>query len=329
MPAGKIGMVSQSGTYLSHLYPHLERLDFNFGEGISLGNAASIDVVDTLEYFEEREEIEVIAMYLEGIRRPRAFLETARRVSKEKPIVALYVGGSEGGGRAVASHTAALAGEDAVFDAAFRQAGIVRAWSIEELLDFAWAFATQPLPAGDRMAVLTSSGGPGVSMADCVTRYGLKLPAFSERTAAAVKNHLPHTGTSANPVDVTYTKDPEAFLHHIPKALLEDDEIDGLFLYGLFGADWLLRLDETVGGGYLGGDPEEIRRMGVARTEKLVEFLRGYGKPVMGSTFDDNKDSMIRGLRRGGIPMFPSPERAVKAMEALYRYKVNRDGRMS
>ena len=82
-------------------------------------------------------------------------------------------------------------------------------------------------------------------MADCVTRCGLKLPVFSRETQAAVNAHLPHTGTSANPVDVTYTKDPDAFLHHIPKALLEDDEIDGLFLYGFFGADWLLKLDEA------------------------------------------------------------------------------------
>jgi len=327
MAAGKIGMISQSGTYLSHLYPYLERLEFNFGEGISLGNAASIDLVDTLEYFEERAEIEVIAMYIEGIRRPREFLETARRVSRRKPIVALYVGGSEGGGRAVASHTAALAGEDAVFDAVFRQAGVIRAWSVEQLLDFSWAFATQPLPAGNRVAVLTSSGGPGASMADCVTRCGLKLPTFSPETEAAVNEHLPHTGTGANPVDVTYTKDPEAFLHHIPKALLEDEEIDGLLLYGFFGADWLLKLDETVGGGYLGGEPEEIRRMAAARTEAFIEFLRGFGKPVMGSTFLDNTDSMTRDLRRGGIPMFPSPERAVEAMEALYRYKAYRDSR--
>jgi acyl-CoA synthetase (NDP forming) len=158
-------------------------------------------------------------------------------------------------------------------------------------------------------------------MADCVTRYGLTLPSLSREAEAAVSEHLPHTGTSANPVDVTYTKDPEAFLHHIPKVLLEDEEIDGLFLYGFFGADWLLELDETVGGGFLGGDPEEVRQMGAARTESFIEFLKGFGKPVMGSTFLDNTDSMTRDLRRGGIPMFPSPERAVKAMEALYRYK--------
>ena len=326
MPAGKIGMVSQSGTYLCHLYPYLERLDVNFGEGISLGNAASIDLVDTLEYFEQRSEIEVIAMYVEGIRRPREFLKTARRVSKKKPIVALYVGGTEGGGRAVASHTAALAGNDAVYDAAFRQAGVIRAWSIEQLLDYSWAFAKQPLPAGDRMAVLTSSGGPGASMADCVTRYGLRLPEFSRETEEAVNEHLPHTGTSANPVDVTYTKDPDAFLRHIPKVLLEDNEIDGLLIYGFFGADWLLMLDETVGGGTLGAEPETVREMGAARTREFIEFLLGFGKPVLGSTFLDHTDSMVRDMRRGGIPMYPSPERAVKAMAALYRYRTYRDG---
>ena len=164
-------------------------------------------------------------------------------------------------------------------------------------------------------------------MADCVSRCGLELPSFSRETEAAVNAYLPHTGTSANPVDVTYSKDPDAFLHHIPKALLEDDDIDGLFLYGFFGVDWLLKLDETVGGGYLGGEPEEIRRMGAARTKTFIEFLRGFGKPVLGSTFLDSTDSMVRDLCRGGIPMFPSPERAVKAMEALCRYKAHRDKR--
>jgi acyl-CoA synthetase (NDP forming) len=325
MSAGRIGMVSQSGTYLSHLYPALERLDFNFGEGISLGNAASIDLVDALEYFEERSEIEVIAMYVEGIRRPRDFVGTARRVSKKKPIVALYVGGSEGGGRAVMSHTAALAGNDAIYDAAFRQAGVVRAWSVEELLDFSWAFATQPLPAGDRMAVLTSSGGPAASMADSITRVGLRLPELSRDAQAAIREHLPHTGTCLNPVDVTYTKDPDAFLRHIPKILLEDSEIDGLFLYGFFGAEWLIMLDETVGGGHLGADPDTIRQMSTARTRELVEFLGGFGKPVLGSSFHDPADSMVKEMRRGGIPMYPGPERAVKAMAALYRYKAHRD----
>jgi len=325
MPAGKIGMLSQSGTYLSHLYPYLERMEINFGEGISLGNAASIDLVDGLEYFEERPEIEVVAMYIEGIRRPRAFVSTARRVSKKKPIVALYVGGTEGGGRAVKSHTAAMAGNDAVHDAAFRQAGVIRAWSIEEMLDFAWAFATQPLPADNRMAVLTSSGGPAASMADCISRSGLELPVLSPETRESVDRHLPHTGSSTNPIDVTYTKDPDAFLRHIPKALLEDDEIDGLLLYGFFGADWLLKLDDTVGGGYLGTEPEAIRQMGTARTRELAEFLRGFGKPVIGSSFLDHTDSMVRDLCRGGIPMYPSSERAVKAMAALYKYKRYRD----
>jgi acyl-CoA synthetase (NDP forming) len=325
MPAGKIGMLSQSGTYLSHLYPYLERLDVNFGEGISLGNEASIDLVDALEYFEQRPEIEVIAMYIEGIRRSREFVTTARRVSKKKPIVALYVGGTEGGGRAVMSHTAAMAGDDAVHDAAFRQAGVIRVWSIEEMLDFCWAFATQPLPGGDRMAVLTSSGGPAASMADCISRHGLKLPVFSRKTRESVDKHLPHTGTSANPVDVTYTKDHDAFLHDIPKVLLEDDEIDGLLLYGFFGADWLLKLDDTAGGGFLGAEPETILQMGTARTRALAEFLQGFGKPVIGSSFHGHMDSMVRDLRREGIPVYPSPERAVRAMAALYKYKRHRD----
>ena len=104
LPPGKVGMISHSGTYLSHIFPYLESLDFNFGEGISLGNSTSIDAIDAMEYFEERDEIKAVAMYLEGLKRPEKFLETARRVSLKKPLVALYVGGTEEGARSSFSH---------------------------------------------------------------------------------------------------------------------------------------------------------------------------------------------------------------------------------
>ncbi len=321
LPPGKIGLISHSGTYLGHMFNYLEGQDFNIGEGISLGNAASIDMVDALEYFEERDEIDVITMYIEGIRRPRKFLETARRISSKKPLVALYVGGTEGGARSAATHTAAMSGPDHIFDAVFRQAGIIRAYTIEELFEFSWAFTTQPLPAGDNIAVISVSGGACASMADSISRSELNLPHFSPEMEQAVRDYLPHTGGACNPVDITYSRDEKNFYHHIPKIVLESDQIDGLLVYGFFGPDWILDISDTMEDGFIKGDPEAFLQAGVKLARDFATFVKKYNKPVLGATFQPSSDLMIKTLRQEGIPLFLAPERAVKAMEALYRYK--------
>jgi acetyl-CoA synthetase (ADP-forming) len=134
-----------------------------------------LDLTDCIEYLGFCPDTKVIALYVEGIRRGREFVRVAREVSKKKPIVAYYVGGSEAGGKAGKSHTGALAGPDLLYDGIFEQCGIVRASSAEELFDMCFVLGTQPLPGGDRVAVLTHSGGPGAAAADTVDRTGLKL----------------------------------------------------------------------------------------------------------------------------------------------------------
>lgn len=321
LPPGGIGLVSHSGTYLSHLFPYLESLGFNYGEGISLGNAASIDTIDAMEYYEEREGIRVIAMYLEGIHRAPKFIEAARRITRKKPVVALYVGGTEGGARSSVSHTAAVTVEDNVVDAAFRQSGIIRARGIEELLDTAWAFAEQPLPRGDRMAVVSVSGGPGSSMADSVSRVGLKLPRFSRNVRNEIQKHLPHTGTCVNPVDITFSLNQDAFTRTIPRIVLESGEIDGLFIYGIMNFNWLFEYKDKLSGELLKMDEIAIETSMIGYAEETVKLLMDSGKPVLGSTFQDQSDSVIRAYRAGGIPIYPSPERAVNAMRAMCEYR--------
>ncbi len=324
---GKVGMISHSGTYLSHLFPYLESIDFNFGEGISLGNAASIDTIDALEYFEERDEIEVIAMYLEGIQRADRLIEIARRITLKKPIVALYVGGTEEGARSAVTHTAAITVSDTIIDAAFRQAGIIRAYSIEELLDYSWAFATQPLPQGDRMAVVSVSGGTGSSMADSISRYGLKLPEFSDKIRREIDKYLPHTGASINPVDITYTMNREAFSRHIPEIVLGSDEIDGLLIYGLMTFGWFFEYKDIIGGEIAKLDVAEVEQNSISQAKEFTKCVSKFNKPVLGSTFQGHSDLMIQTLRREGIPFYPASERAVKAMAAMYEYKKYRDNR--
>ncbi len=325
---GKVGMISHSGTYLSHIFPYLESIEFNFGEGISLGNAASIDTIDALEYFEERDEIKVIAMYLEGVQRADKLVETARRISLKKPIVALYVGGTEGGARSAATHTAAITVSDTIIDAAFRQTGIIRAYSIEELLDYSWAFATQPLPKGDRMAVVSVSGGPGSSLADSISRSCLKLPEFSDKIRREIEKYLPHTGISINPVDITYSMDKEAYTRHIPEIVLGSDEIDGLFIYGNMNFNWILDYKDIIGGETAKIDVNEVEQNAILEAKETVKILSKFNKPVFGTTFQGHSDSMIQTFRREGIPFYPASERAVKAMAAMCAYCRYRDSRL-
>lgn len=324
MPPGKVGMISHSGTYMSHIFFYMETLRFNYGEGLSLGNGISIDTVDTLEYFEERDDIKVIAMYLEGIKRPAKFLETARRISRKKPILALYAGGTETGGRAAGTHTAAMSGDDKIYDAAFRQAGIIRVYSIEELIDAAWAFSTQPLPKGNRMAILSISGGPSTSMADAISRCGLTLPVFSPEISNAIKKHLPHTGASINPIDITFSMDQAVFYRHIPEIVLGSDEIDGLLIYGILGPDWLLHLNNLMDIDIHVPDEKVLASVGIAQGKEFVNFIRQFGKPVLGSTFQSNMDRMVCTAREEGIPLYTGPERAVKAMALMYQYNMYR-----
>ena len=176
---GFIGMASQSGSFITQMFDYLAEFDLSFSAGISVGNEADIDIIEAMEYLAACPRTGVIALYIESIRRGRAFVKTAREIVAHKPIVALYVGGSEAGKRASFSHTGALAGPDQLYDGVFRQSGVIRANSITELFDFCWVLGTSQPPGGNRVIVQTHSGGPGATAADACSRTGLDLPAFS------------------------------------------------------------------------------------------------------------------------------------------------------
>ena len=158
-------------------------------------------------------------------------------------------------------------------------------------------------------------------MADSISRSELQIPCFSSDIEKAIREHLPHTGGASNPVDITYSRDEKAFYHHIPKIVLESDQIDGLLVYGFFGPDWVLDISDTMETGFIEGDREPFLQAGVKISKDFAALVKKYNKPVLGATFQPGSDSMIKTLRREDIPLFPAPERAVKAMEALYRYK--------
>jgi acetyl-CoA synthetase (ADP-forming) len=317
---GFIGMASQSGSFITQMFSYLnQRFGKGFSTGFSLGNEANIDMVDCIEYLGACPNTKVIALYIESIRRGQKFIETARKVSKKKPIIAFYVGGSETGKRACLSHTGSLAGPDRLYDGVFRQSGVIRARSIEEMFDFCYVLGSSPLPKGNRVIIQTHSGGPGAAAADASGRSGLELPTLSSKTLEKLAPLVPHTGSVNNPIDLTFTKNPLDFFHRIPKILLEEEASDGMLIYFLASARMV---SQALAG--MGVPKDKIND----QTEQIVEsqcqsvssLMEAYKKPIVGFSFMTRDNRFVSGLQDKGIPVLPSPERAAKAFSAMVRY---------
>lgn len=316
---GFIGMASQSGSFITQMFEPLDRFGLGFSAGISVGNEAAIDLVDAVQYLGACPHTRVIALYIEAIRRGRAFVEAARAITPAKPIVAFYVGGSEAGKRAGLSHTGAMAGPDRLYDGMFRQAGIVRAHSIDEMFDFCWALASCPRPSGTRLVIQTHSGGPGAAAADAAGRAGLQLPSLSPATAEKLKTLVPQTGSIHNPVDLTFTKNPMDYFLNIPRVLLEDEGVDGMLIYVLIPTHTVRNALGAMGvpEERIAEKMEKVLRQQVEAVAALVQTLH---KPIIGYSFRDRRDSAVARLQDLGVPVLPSPERAARAMAALARY---------
>ena len=226
-PPGNIGFSSQSGALGLALLEACESRGLGLSAFVSIGNKADVSSNDLLEWWEDDRATDVVLLYLESFGNPRRFATLARRVARSKPILAVKSGTTGAGARAASSHTAALAGSEAAVDALFRQAGVIRATSLEELIDVAALLSAQPLPRGRRVAILTNAGGLGILCADACEDASLVLPALSEETIRALTPILPAEGSLANPVDMLGSAGADAYSAALPH-VLADPEIDAV-----------------------------------------------------------------------------------------------------
>jgi len=246
-------------------------------------------------------------------------MELAKAITPHKPIVALYVGGSETGSKAGLSHTGALSGPDEIYDALFHQTGIIRARNITELFDYALALGTLPPPRGNRVVIETHSGGPGAVAADACGRLGLKLPALSDETVEKLRQFLPHTASIANPVDLTFMRNQRDYFADIPELLLADERTDMLLMYLLSPAIFLRRFLREQGATETEIDATEKSIMGEL-TQTLLSLAKQHGKPLVGYTFRSLQEDMVRSLLGAGIPVYPDADRAARSLAALLNY---------
>ena len=225
--AGNVAFLSQSGGLGIELMSQAAGLGIGISDFVSVGNKADVSGNDLLQYWADDPHTDVILMYLESFGNPRKFARLARRIARTKPIVAVKSGRSAAGSRAASSHTAALASPDVAVDALFRQAGVIRVDTLDELLATAMLLAHQPVPAGRRVAIVSNAGGPGILAADACAGAGLEVPELGSATQAALRSLVASDATVRNPIDLVAGATAEQFEHALRLAL-QDDGIDSL-----------------------------------------------------------------------------------------------------
>jgi acetyltransferase len=308
---GNISFISQSGALCTSVLDVAADRQFGFSKFISIGNKADVDELDLLEYLHLDPDTDVILMYIEELRRGPEFIEKVKEITsgpRRTPILAIKSGRTVAGARAASSHTGSLAGSEAVYDAIFEQSGIIRVDSINDLFDFAGVFTykqqsrlgkvTRKLPTGNRVAIVTNAGGPGIVATDMTISSGLKLAEFSDDTVETLASHLPSTANLNNPVDIIGDAAQERYQHAL-QAVIRDEGVDGALV--------ILT-------------PQSMTNA-LATAEAVVKVARESPKPViccfMG-VVDVSKG--VQYLQEHGYPVFRFPENAAKAFGVLYRY---------
>jgi acetyltransferase len=296
---GKVALLSQSGAICTSILDWAAAKHVGFSTFVSVGSMLDVDFADLIDHFGDDPATRSIVLYVESIGDVRKFLSAARSVSRTKPVIVVKAGRHEAGARAAASHTGALAGSDAVFDAAFHRAGILRVLTIPELFDMSEILALQPQPRGPNLAIITNAGGPGVMATDALMLGGGRLAPLASATLERLNRALPPYWSHANPIDVLGDATPERYRLAI-EACVEDPTVQGLLV--------LLTPQAMT-------DP-------TATARALTGFAQVQGKPVLACWMGVRQVAQGRGLlNAAGIPTFAAPEGAVRAYLHMVEYR--------
>ena len=299
---GSIAFMSQSGAICTAILDWSVAEGIGFSRFVSLGNKADVDEVTLLQAWNNDPQSRVILAYLEGISDGQRFVQVAREVTRETPVIAIKSGTTAAGSRAISSHTGSLAGSEQAYAAAFSQSGILRADTMQDVFDQALIFAYQPLIAGDRIAIVTNAGGPGILATDAIERAGLQLARFEAGTIQALQAKLPSTANVLNPIDIIGDARSDRY-HTGITAALADPNVDAVLV--LFTPQAGSEVAETA-----------------TVIADLAEAQAEPHKPVVASFMGEfSLKPALEILNRRRIPVYPFPERAVAALQSMVRHR--------
>lgn len=299
--SGPIAFVSQSGAFAAAMLDWVAMAGIGIGKMVSYGNKLDVDDADLMDYFIHDDSINVVTFYIEGVKDGRKFMEAAKRITKVKPVIALKSGRTEYGAKAASSHTGSLAGADTIYDAVFKQTGVIRAEDFEHMFDLAKAFAAlkDKLPKGDRIGIITDGGGAGVMASDAVAKFGLRMAELSEETLKFLKENFPPHAVAGNPTDVVGDTDAERYRIAI-EGFVNDPNVDAILVIVLFQVPLL--------------EEEKI-------IDILAEYQKNSDKPIVAVAMGGKKtDYYAKMLEEKGVPVYSTPERGVRALAGLVKY---------
>lgn len=298
-PDGPMAFMSQSGALGTAILDWAQAGRLGLSKFVSLGNKADVSEVDLLQAWEDDPSVSVILIYTEGLPDGQEFIRVARRVSKSKPIVAVKSGVTQAGSRAVSSHTGSLAGSEQAYRAAFRQAGVLRATSMQDLFDQALAFAYLPPLKGDRIAIVTNAGGPGILATDALERSGLGLARFDPERIRALESFLPDAASAANPVDVLGDARSGRYRFALEQ-VIGDPHVDAVLV--ILTPQAMTEITETA---------QAVADIAAETSIPIMACFMGEARVRAG----------VELLEKHEVPCFAHPERAAAALSAMSKYR--------
>jgi acetyl coenzyme A synthetase (ADP forming)-like protein len=293
---GPIGFISQSGAFANMMLRWAVARGVPLSVAVSAGNQADLELSDYLMYLAGDEATKVIAMYIEGVRDGRKFMKALEYcVEKRKPVVVMKVGCTASGAKAARSHTASMAGRDEIYEAVFKKFGVIRVYEEDDLFDVAWALANLPPPKGNRVGVISGSGGWGVQASDNLEITGFKLPSLPDYILRELDKKLPPFWSRGNPIDLVATGGPKEY-RLAAKLLMEDPNFDAVLMLGFVG--------------FRAAEEEDIVR-------EVATYPKKYGKPLIVVNIFGREVSGVKLLEELGIPVYRSIPKGVRALSSL------------
>jgi acetyl coenzyme A synthetase (ADP forming)-like protein len=300
-PRGPMGFMSQSGALGTAILDWAQAGRLGLSKFVSLGNKADVDEIDLLRVWKDDETSRVLLCYIEGLSDGQEFIRVAREVTRRKPIVALKSGVTQAGSRAVSSHTGSLAGSEQAYRAAFQQSGVIRAQSLQDLFDYAIAFGYLPHLRGDRIAIVTNAGGPGILATDAIERSGLQLARFESGVIRALEEFLPDAASAANPVDVLGDARADRYRFALEE-VVKDPNVDGVLV--ILTPQAMTEIVETA--------------------EVIAEIAGDVDLPVLACFMGEARvEAGTKVLEKHNVPNFSFPERAAMVFEGLSHFRAN------